>query len=196
MNELRPGQLKILKAVAVLLENPSAKVTIANIAKQIHLTEGAIYRHYTSKEAIFEALMGYMESNLLGPLNAVQQQTAATPRRLEVVFMRYMEFLEGHPGLARLVLGHGATEAPGLSERIKMLNAKIRTQVLQMLRFGQANNDLSPTITPEQAVEIYYGLFVAASMAQAFAFPVIPAAERWGVFARIALKGSGSAAAA
>lgn len=51
--ELTPGQLRILKAVVALLENPSNKITVQRIAQEIHVTDGAIYRHYKSQRRYF-----------------------------------------------------------------------------------------------------------------------------------------------
>jgi AcrR family transcriptional regulator len=181
---LTSGQLKILKAVAVLLEDPSRKITINRLAKEIHVTDGAIYRHYRSKDDIFEAILGYMEANLLTPLNAAQKQSTDTYRRLENVFNSYMEFLDGHPGLARMLLGHGATEAPNVAERIKLLNAKLRAQVAQILKFGQAQGVLRPGVSPEQGTELFYGLVVGTAMAQAYTMPQVEQEARWQVFAK------------
>lgn len=183
LQEMTPGKLKILKAVATILEDPSAKITINSIAKTIHVTDAAIYRHYKSKDEIFKALMGYMESNLLSPLNSVQQENTETYPRMEAVYTQYMEFLEGHPGLARLFLGHGAHEANGLAERIKLLHAKMRSQVAQILRFGQAKRELIQDLEPEQATEIFYGLLSGAAMAQAYGLPQVDVKGRWDAFA-------------
>ncbi|MFZ2620430.1 MAG: TetR family transcriptional regulator [Alphaproteobacteria bacterium] len=180
---MTPGQLKILKAMATLLENPSKKLTVNQLAKEIHVTEGAIYRHYRSKEAIFDALATYMEANLLTPLNAAQSATMDTYQRLNTVFLAYMEFLEGHPGLARLLLGHSGHEAANMAERIKLLNAKLRAQVAQILKFGQAQGVLKNSLTPEQGTELFYGLVIGVAMAQAFALPQIGRDARWAIFA-------------
>lgn len=186
--ELRPGQLRILKAVAALLEDPSAKVTIASIARQIGVTEAAIYRHYRSKNDIFLSIMDYMEANFLGPLNTVQKESNSTAERLETVFERYMAFFEGHPGLARLFLGHGSSAAPGLGERVQLLNAKIRAQVAQMLRYGYAQDELHEGISSEQAAELFYGLIVAAAMGQVFSLAQVDVSARWQVFSHTVLR--------
>ena len=188
---LTPGQLRILKAVALLLEDPNNKITISQIAKEIHVTDGAIYRHYRSKDDIFEAILGYMEANLITPLNAVQQQSSDTYRRLEGVFSKYIEFFEGHPGLSRMMLGHGATEAPSVADRVKLLNAKLRSQVSQILKFGQAQGVLRAGISPEQATELFYGLIVSAAMTQAYELPQLSVDARWKVFASAVFKGKG-----
>lgn len=182
------GQLRILKAVATLLEDASNKITISQIAREVHVTDGAIYRHYRSKEEIFEALMGYMEANLLTPLNDVQKESSDTKRRLNAIFSHYMEFLEGHPGLARLLLGHGATEATQLPERVKLLNAKIRAQVAQMLKFGDAQGVLRIGVTPEQAAELFYGLLMGTAMAYTHGFTQLATETKWSAYAHAAFK--------
>jgi AcrR family transcriptional regulator len=187
--EMTTGQLKILKAVATLLENPANRITVQNIAKEIHVTDGAIYRHYTSKDEIFEAIAGYMEANLLGPLNAVPKQVEGTPKRLQLVFEQHLAFLEGHPGLARLMLGGGASEAQPMSERLKLLNAKVRAQIAQMLKMGEAGGDLAADITPEQAAELYFGLLTGTAVNFAFGLPQISAAQKWQFLAMASLKG-------
>jgi TetR/AcrR family transcriptional regulator len=188
-SEMSPGQLKILKAVATLLENPANKITVQNIAKEIHVTDGAIYRHYESKDEIFEAISGYMEANMLGPLNTVPKQTENTAKRLEMVFEQHMSFLEGHPGLSRLLLGGGASESQPLSERLKLLNAKVRAQIAQLLKFGEAQRVLQADITPEQAAELYFGLLAGTAVSYAFGLPQISPAQKWKIFATTTFKG-------
>ncbi|MBI1309497.1 MAG: TetR family transcriptional regulator [Proteobacteria bacterium] len=187
-NDMTTGQLRILKAVATLLENPATKITVQRIAQEIHVTDGAIYRHYKSKDEIFEAIAAYMESNLLGPLNAVAKQTDSTPKRLEMVFEQHMAFLEGHPGLARLLLGGGSTEAAPMAERLKLLNAKVRAQLAQLLKFGEAQGALVAGVTPEQATEVLYGLLVGTAVSYSFGLPQLPAGQKWKIFAGSCLR--------
>lgn len=191
--EMTDGQLRILKAVATLLENPANKITVQRIAAEIHVTDGAIYRHYKSKDDIFEAIAGYMEANLLTPMNTAQKQTDNTARRLEIIFGQHMAFLEGHPGLARLLLGGGSTEAAPMAERLKMLNAKIRAQVAQILKMGEAQKALVDDVTPEQATELFYGLVVGTALTHSFNIPQVPAAQKWAMFAVACLRGGTTA---
>lgn len=187
--EMSPGQLRILKAVASLLENPATKITVQRIAQEIHVTDGAIYRHYKSKDDIFESIASYMESNLLGPLNKVQQAQDPVAKRLEMVFEQHMAFLEGHPGLARMLLGGGTTEAAPMAERVKLLNAKVRAQVAQILKFGEAQGVLVREVSPEQATEMYFGLLAGTAVAYSFNLPQVGAALKWSLFAGACLQG-------
>jgi TetR/AcrR family transcriptional regulator len=177
--EMTAGQLRILQAVARLLENPANKITVQRIAQEIHVTDGAIYRHYKSKDDIFEAIAGYMESNLLGPLNTAHKQEERADKRINFVFEQHMTFLEGHPGLARMMLGGGSTEAAPLSERLKLLNAKVRSQIAQLYKMAEAQDALVHGLTPEQCTEIYHGLLAATAVAHAFSLPQVNAAAKW-----------------
>ena len=194
LGEMTDGKLRILRAVSTLLEDPSNRITISKIAKTVHVTDAAIYRHYKSKDEIFSSLLAYMETNLLGPLNAEQSDNHETAVRMHEVFNHYMDFLEGHPGLARLYLGHGATEASGVAERIKMLHVKMRSQVAQILRTGQSRGHLLDGLSPEQGTEIFYGMLVSAAMAQVYGFPMVEVEGRWEAFAVSTLGIKGHAA--
>lgn len=173
------GKLKILKAVATLLEDPAMRLTISRVARQISVTDAAIYRHYRSKEDIFAALIQYMESNFIAPLNQIQRQGSASHDDIRNLFNQFMEFLAGHPGLARLLLGQGNTEAPGISAKVQLLNAKLRSQLAQLLKWGQMKGDLSLHATPEQGAELIYGQLMTAAMAYVFTMPQLTTEERW-----------------
>ncbi|MFZ2587915.1 MAG: TetR family transcriptional regulator [Alphaproteobacteria bacterium] len=187
--EMSQGQLRILKAVATLLENPATKITVQRIAQEIHVTDGAIYRHYKSKDDIFESIATYMEANLLGPLNRVQQGSEPIAQKLQMIFEQHMAFLEGHPGLARMLVGGGTTEAAPMAERVKLLNAKVRAQVAQMLKMAEAQQGLVRDVTPEQATEMFYGLLVGTAVSYSFGNPQLGAAVKWNAFAGACLRG-------
>jgi len=182
--QLSPGKMKILKAVATLLEDPSAKLTVNRIANHISVTEAALYRHYRSKEDILQALLEYTESHFLAPLNYVQKQPHMTPAtQLKYVYDHYMSFLDGHPGLARLLLGQGNTEAAGVSDKVKLLHAKLRSQLAMILKWAQAKGALSGDLTPDQVVELFYGTIMGSAMAMTCHLPQLSAEERWQAFA-------------
>lgn len=182
LGEMTDGKLRILRAVSTLLEDPSNRITISKIAKTVHVTDAAIYRHYKSKDEIFSSLLAYMETNLLGPLTSEAEKNESTAMRMQGIFSHYMDFIEGHPGLARLYLGHGATEASGVAERVKMLHAKMRSQLAQALRSGQERREIVSGISPEQGTELFYGLLVSAAMAQVYGFPMVEVEGRWEAF--------------
>lgn len=171
--QMSEGKLKILKATADLLEEPGQRLTVNRIARQVSVTDAAIYRHYRSKEDIFSALMNYMEANFLTPLGHAQQKDVLTRSEVEAICRQHMDFLIGHPGLARMLLGQANTEASGVSDKVKLLNAKIRSQFAQLLKWGQMKKHFVLKLRPELAADFIYGQLLAVAMACVFDLPAI-----------------------
>ncbi|HEX2859522.1 MAG TPA: TetR family transcriptional regulator [Alphaproteobacteria bacterium] len=194
MGDLSEGQLRILQAVARLLENPANKITVQRIAAEIHVTDGAIYRHYKSKDEIFEAIASYMEVNLLGPFNKAAQTEPDLVKRLETVFSQLMAFVAGHPGLARMLLGGGSTEAAPMAERLKLLNGKVRAQLFQILKPMEVQGLLARDVTPEQATELMFGLVAGTALAYAFALPQVAMEAKWKLAVHSLLRAGASVA--
>ena len=56
---------EILQALAHMLEaNPGGKITTAKLAKEVGLSEAALYRHFPSKAKMIEGLIEFIEETL------------------------------------------------------------------------------------------------------------------------------------
>ena len=56
---------QILQSLARMLENsPGERITTAALAKEVGVSEAALYRHFPSKARIFEGLIKFMEETL------------------------------------------------------------------------------------------------------------------------------------
>src|SRR6266568_2790577 len=67
MPAVKPGarRLQILQVLARMLENPKGeKVTTAALAKELDVSEAALYRHFASKAQMFEGLIEFIEQTL------------------------------------------------------------------------------------------------------------------------------------
>ena len=70
-------QAEIIAAVLKLAaERSPAQITTGDIANAVSLTQGAIFRHFPNKDAIWLAVIGWVESNLLDSLEAAAQNAA------------------------------------------------------------------------------------------------------------------------
>jgi AcrR family transcriptional regulator len=64
-----PTSWKILDAAIDLFASQGYEGTsVRRIAEAVGITESAVYRHYESKDAILEAILGYAESKVYAPL--------------------------------------------------------------------------------------------------------------------------------
>lgn len=57
---------EILQALAEMLESNegAARITTAKLAKQVGVSEAALYRHFPSKAKMFEGLIEFIEESI------------------------------------------------------------------------------------------------------------------------------------
>ena len=63
----KPGErrVQILQALAAMLEQPGAeRITTAALARQLDVSEAALYRHFASKAQMFEGLIEFIEQSV------------------------------------------------------------------------------------------------------------------------------------
>ena len=77
-------------AIDLFSEKGYEAVSIRDIARAVGITEGAIYRHYASKDAILESIFTYVENNLYArpPGGSIEALVEA---------LSFREFLESAP---------------------------------------------------------------------------------------------------
>ena len=75
---------QILQALAHMLEmNPGARITTANLAKEVGVSEAALYRHFPSKAKMFEGLIEFIEATIFTRINRIRTEHDSTLSRLE-----------------------------------------------------------------------------------------------------------------
>ena len=66
---------QILQALALELEQrPGERITTANLAKAVGVSEAALYRHFPSKAKMFEGLIEFSEDTVFGMINKVLEE--------------------------------------------------------------------------------------------------------------------------
>lgn len=152
-------KIEILQAVMALLEERNRKVTTAALASQVGLSEAALYRHFSGKAAIFQALVGYIEQHLLKPGNQLQDSGEPPLDQLRRLFEYHLRFFSDYPGLCRVFLIEGvAAESDSVREEMNTVVAKYTTQVTHYLRRARASGDVDDNLNVDEAAQMYVGI--------------------------------------
>ena len=65
----------ILQALASMLESqPGARITTAALAREVGVTEAALYRHFPSKARMFEGLIDFVEEVVFSRVTLVLEE--------------------------------------------------------------------------------------------------------------------------
>ena len=131
---------EILQALAQMLEaTPGGKITTASLAKQVGVSEAALYRHFPSKTRMIEGLIEFAEETLFSRIGTILNDHEDAATRCHNIIFLLLTFVERNPGFARLFVGdalQGETER--LRTRMCQLMDRIETQIRQCLREERA----------------------------------------------------------
>lgn len=151
-------ELTVRAVIDLCGQQDPATLTTASIAERMNLTQGALFRHFRSKEEIWEAVAEWVAGRLMARLDAAVEHSVASLETLERMFMTHIEFIARHPGVPRLMLGqlqHGrATPARRV---IDAMLARYRERLMTVLADGNERGDLAGGLDREAAAIAFVG---------------------------------------
>lgn len=149
-------QDQILQALALMLEEDSGKrITTASLARQVGVSEAALYRHFPSKARMFEGLIEFIEESLFERIRLILNETPDALSRCQHILMLLLGFAEKNPGLCRLLNGDALTgETARLRVRMNQLFERLETQLKQVLREAELREGLRPTLSVPSAANL------------------------------------------
>ena len=84
---------QILEALAQMLEaNPGNRITTAGLAKQVGVSEAALYRHFPSKSKMFEGLIEFIEETLFSRISLILSEESSAAVRCEKMIVLLLAF--------------------------------------------------------------------------------------------------------
>ncbi len=136
---------QILQALALELEQrPGERITTANLAKAVGVSEAALYRHFPSKAKMFEALIEFSEETVFGLINQVIKEQAGIFVQVEKMIAIVLSFSAKNPGITRVLLGDALIgEHERLLKRTDQFFQRIETQLRQVLREAELKGQFS-----------------------------------------------------
>ena len=129
----------VAAALTLAAQRSPAAVTTADLALAVGITQGAVFRHFESKEAIWLAVIDFAHETLLDRLQKAAEAHKPPLAALRAVFMAHVEFVVEQPGVPRVIfqeLQH-PQDTP-LKVRVRQLMQDYRTLITGLLKQAQA----------------------------------------------------------
>ena len=141
---------QILQALARMLEAaPGRRITTAALAREVGVSEAALYRHFPSKARMFEGLIKFIEDTLFARITRIINEEERAEIRCQKILLLLLTFCDKNPGMTRLLTGDAlAGETERLRERIAQFFSRLEAQLKQVLREAQIRENLKTTISP------------------------------------------------
>lgn len=137
---------QILEALAHMLEvSPGARITTAQLAKAVGVSEAALYRHFPSKSKMFEGLIEFIEESIFTRISIILKEDSTGIARCEKVLTLLLAFSERNPGITRILTGDAlAGETDRLRTRVAQFFDRLETQLKQILRDAEIHEGVRP----------------------------------------------------
>jgi TetR/AcrR family transcriptional regulator len=148
MPAAKPGErrLQILQVLAQMLEDPKGeRVTTAALAKELDVSEAALYRHFASKAQMFEGLIEFIEQTLFGLVNKITAEEDDGLKQIHAILASLLSFAEKNPGMTRVLIGDAlVNEDERLLARINQLHDRLEATLKQCLRVADTQDRDGP----------------------------------------------------
>jgi TetR/AcrR family transcriptional regulator len=135
---------QILQALAHMLEmHPGEVITTAGLAKEVGVSEAALYRHFPSKYKMYESLIEFVEEAVFSRVSRIIEEEASAVARCEKIIWLVLSFAEKNPGLARLLYGDALVgERDKLRLRVMQFFDRLNAQFKQVFREAEVRENL------------------------------------------------------
>ena len=144
--------------VALAAEQDPSEITTTAIARRMNLTQGALFRHFPTKEAIWQAVMEWVTERLLARIDKAAAQAPSPLAALEAMFLSHMAFVADHPGVPRMLFGElqrsGESPAKAMA---RTLIARYGERLRLVIEQGKACGEIAPEIDASAAATLFIG---------------------------------------
>ena len=163
-------QREIVAAVLSLArERGPDSITTQAIADRIGVTQGALFRHFPDKEAIWLAVFAWVRESLGAVIDAAVAKADTPLARLNQAFLAHVAFVAANPGVPRMLFHE--LQYPGDSPVRAEVGAMIAAYSRRLARlFAQARKagelpaDLDATLAPALFIGAIQGLVIQSAL--------------------------------
>lgn len=151
---------EILEAFALMLETrPGSRITTAALARQVGVSEAALYRHFPSKAKMIEGLIEFLETTVFTRISRILDDDEDAQMRCRNIIWLLLSFAEKNPGFARLLAGDALLgETDRLRARMRQFFDRLETQLRQILREGLAKDGVDARLPVHAAANLLLSL--------------------------------------
>ncbi len=155
-DERRASTVEAVVALAGA-RNP-AEITTAQIADHMQLTQGALFRHFPTKDAIWLAVLEWVAEQLLLRLDHAAEGAESPLAALQAMFLANVEFVLERPGALRLVYGElQRAEPTPAREMARALTRIYAERLTRLVEDGKEAGQFVPDLDAEAAALVFIG---------------------------------------
>ena len=166
--------LIVAAAIALAGRNSPAAITTGDIAREVGVTQGALFKHFATREAIWLAVMEWVTAQLLARLESAAEvepgdAEAARPglalEALARVFAAHIDFVMECPGVPRLIFHDLQQPADSpLKRQLGLLLQRYRQLLTRLLQSAVEQAEAPADLDTAASVTMFIGIVQGLAM--------------------------------
>lgn len=134
-------------------------VTTQDMANAMNLTQGAIFRHFATKDDIWVAVIEWVRERLMKVLDKAAADASNPLQSIELMFFAHIAFINKHPAIPRLLFSELLHKKNSkLRQLIEGIIAGYEAKVAGLLELGKAQSLVSADLDSQSAAVLYIGM--------------------------------------
>ena len=162
--EIRQEQIK--QAVLDIIFTDGLKnLSTRNLAKKIGMSEGAIFRHFPTKQDIILSIIADFQNELIGSLRNIANSTVESEQRLYEFLCTTVKYLTDNKGITILLLSeasHNGDEV--LKNKLQQIFNSQKELIIKIIQEGIATGNWDESISVEDLATLYMGIPVSVNV--------------------------------
>jgi len=167
--EVRQAHL-IEAALQLAAQRSPASITTGDLAMAVGISQGAVFKHFASKEAIWLAALTWVTDTLMRRLNAAAAldasptdgpESSTSPdalAALQAVFMAHVDFVMEHPGVPRVIFQElQQPQDTLLKASVRQLMQQYRNLLMRLLTRAKELKLIAPSADLTGACVLFIG---------------------------------------
>lgn len=149
----------IAAALSLAREFSPTRITTTDIAAAMGVTQGTVFKHFASKDAIWLAAMNWVRGQLLSTLEDAAAAAPTALAALGAVFRAHVDFVVTHPGVPRLIFHELQQPADtACKQEVRTLLQAYRMLLLRLLGAAIGQGQVLADLDQEAAATLFVGI--------------------------------------
>lgn len=158
MQEFTKRQQEIIEAaIGIIAEKGIQYLTIKNLAKSIHLTEGALYRHFSNKLEILNGILTLFKGQIDKNFKSADSKISSLEQLLDIIANQIDIFIE-KPIVAAVIFSEEIFQNDKLlaDNVLSIMNQNLEVMI-NLIKNGQDTGQIRRDIPTEQLGNMVMG---------------------------------------
>lgn len=139
-------------------ENP-ADITTMDIARRMGVTQGALFRHFPTKNAILEAVIGWVAARLMARIERASRDATSPLAAIEATFDNHVDLIARYPGVPRMLFGELQRADPTPARQMaQTLLRQYDERLRSLIIAGKEAGELAPATDESAAATLFIGM--------------------------------------